>query len=195
MFNPDQLHHIARAASNRQKGAVVLENVEKEEALEIFKLCDTFGIQQVHMIFDKISKYNPAAITDGDGFYNAARWVDAQECGSADKCLSKLKEDDYKIILPIFGKGGTDIYSATLKEEKTAVVIGGAKHGISETAEGFADVKISIKRGGVTEKLSAPLIAGIFLYELTRQRVLYGMDNYLLPIEKEDEIRRRFSKE
>ncbi|MDX1608192.1 MAG: TrmH family RNA methyltransferase [Candidatus Spechtbacterales bacterium] len=192
-YNPDELHHIARAASNRQKGVAVLEDIQKENAYKILQLCDTFGIQKVYFVFEKVEEYDPAKIAPKDDFYNAGRYLDFEIHTSIGDLLDQLKGQEYKIVVPIFGKGGTDIYSSTLKEEKIAVIFGSEERGPSDRALGYADLKISIKRAGVTADLDNCIIAAIFLYELTRQRALYGMDEYLLPTEKEDEIRRRFS--
>jgi len=82
-------------------------------------------------------------------------------------------------ILAIKGKG-IPLYAAHLKGEKyydtydyqgaAAFLIGSEANGLSEETAGLADAYVKIPMGGQLESLNAAMAAGIFMYEVNRQR-------------------------
>ncbi len=73
-----------------------------------------------------------------------------------------------------------NIYNANLSARRIAIVFGNEHRGLSAEALRLADKLITIPQAGWVESLNLSVAAGIFIYEITRQRMALGMDNYIL---------------
>ncbi len=73
-----------------------------------------------------------------------------------------------------------NIYNANLSARRIAIVFGNEHRGLSAEALRLADKLITIPQAGWVESFNLSVAAGIFIYEITRQRMALGMDNYIL---------------
>jgi len=78
------------------------------------------------------------------------------------------------------GKDISDIYQANFSTAKLAIAFGNEHRGLSDQAIATLDHLVTIPQSGLVESFNLSVAAGIFLYEITRQRSLAGMEKYLL---------------
>lgn len=84
------------------------------------------------------------------------------------KTITTIKEKE----IPIYAAHlkGEKYYDAFNYQGAAAFMIGSEGNGLSEETAGRADIYLKIPMGGQLESLNAAMAAGIFMYEVNRQR-------------------------
>lgn len=150
----------------RQDLALVLENLSEEINISaILRTAEAFGIDKVFIIYQqqkkpKISK----GATSG-----AHKWLKINYYQSTQRCFNFLKKQGFKLIGAVVNPEDKVLWEEEFVG-KIAVVVGNEARGLSEKAQAMVDENIYLPMFGLTESLNVSVAAGIFLYELIRQK-------------------------
>ena len=144
---------------------LVLENlVEDQNISAILRTAEAFGAGQVCIIRDGKKPQLSKGVSSG-----ASKWLNIKHYKSTKPCFTALKKQGYKLIGAL-----VDPKSKVLWDKKytgkIAVVVGNEPHGLSEIAQKLVDENIYLPMYGLTESLNVSVAAGIFLYEVIRQK-------------------------
>src|SRR5947207_9386127 len=96
MISEKRLSKLKKVAENRQEGlVVVLEDLHDPHNVQaIVRTCDAFGIQDVYLIFEKETPFNPKRVGKGSSS-TANKWVDFHIFHSTQECFAALKDEGY----------------------------------------------------------------------------------------------------
>jgi tRNA (guanosine-2'-O-)-methyltransferase len=164
---------------------IALEDIfQPHNASAVLRSCDCFGIQNVHIIENKY-KYN----VNPDVALGSPKWLDLFRYDRTEfnttECLTKLKNDGYRIIATTPHKNDCLIDELPL-DNKIALVFGTELNGLTETAIQMADAFVKIPMYGFTESYNISVSAALSLYELTKRLRASVSDWELTPEEKTD---------
>lgn len=170
-MTPERMQKIKQVAGNRQQGlVVVLEDLyDPHNAMAVFRSCDAFGVQDVHLIFDQQLPFDPKAFGKQSSS-SANKWLDFYSYESTEGCLEKLKAEGYVLVGTALNPRSVSIFDADLSDEKLALVIGNEKRGLSDLAIKMADRLVQIPMLGMVQSLNLSVTAAICLFEICRQR-------------------------
>jgi len=186
-----RLKKLRKVVKKRQSGfVVVLEDIhDPHNAAAVLRSCDTFGIQNVYFIFENEKEYNPKKVGKASSS-TANKWLDYKIYKDTKKCLTDLKNSDYKIFGTTLSKDSIKLENANFNTNKIALVFGNEHIGISKQAEKMCDKLVNLQQLGVVQSLNISVAAGIFLYEASRQR----KNKYLLSANKQSKLLKDFIK-
>ena len=137
---------------------VVTEDVfQLHNTSAVMRTCDVFGIQDLHVVEEKVSKRIDKEIAMG-----AQKWVDFKRYSSITDCIQSLKNSGYQIIAT------TPHDNSTLLQEfevakKCAFFFGRESEGLSDIVMNSADGFLKIPMYGFTESLNISVSAAIIL--------------------------------
>lgn len=180
MLTPERKSRFEQVARNRQKGlTVVIEDVfDPYNIGAITRTCDTFGIQQVHVIFETQPEFNPKEV--GKNSSTATnKWIDYRIHHQTESALQSLKDEGWTLAATVIDEDAESIYEADLTDPKLAILFGNEKEGLTPRAIGMADRKVTIPMFGIAQSMNISVSAALFLYEITRQRRALDIDKYL----------------
>lgn len=182
----DRLEKIKKAVSMRQSNLiVVLEGVyDQHNTGAVLRTCDSFGIQNIYIIFDKEKEYNLKRT--GSSSSSANKWVDTKFFKNIESCINSLKKDGYTIISTVLDEKSSNIFEISFVEnEKIAILLGNEHRGLSDKAISLSDKKVFIPMLGMIQSLNISVAAAIFLFEISRQRKEAGINYSLSDLEKD----------
>ena len=181
----DRLRSVAAA---RQAGlTVVLEDIhDPHNAEAIFRSCDAFGVQQVHLVFEREAPFKPRRIGKASSA-SANKWLSFTVHRSTGECLSALRASDYVLAAAAPPPQGGDLAETDLTARRLALMFGNEHRGLSAEALGAADQIMSIAIVGMVRSLNLSVAAAICLHETTRQRAATGRD-YRLSAEEQTRL-------
>ena len=122
--------------------------------------CDVFGIQDLHVIEEKVSKKIDREIAMG-----AQKWVNINRHNSTKECIDNLKENGYQIIATTPHNNSTELKEFDISK-KSAFFFGKEKEGLSDIVLEAADGYLKIPMYGFTESLNISVSAAIILQTL-----------------------------
>ncbi|MBT8295368.1 MAG: RNA methyltransferase [Gramella sp.] len=127
----------------------------------VVRSCDVFGVQNVHVIEERIPRRIDKEIAMG-----AQKWVDINRYTSAKECLKKLRASGYRIVAtsPHDDSQLLDDFDINTP---AALFFGTEKDGLSDEIMKEADATIKIPMVGFTESLNISVSAAIILQSLT----------------------------
>lgn len=127
----------------------------------VVRSCDVFGIQNIHVIEEKIPRRIDKEIAMG-----AQKWVDINRYNSAKDCLKTLKAEGFRIVAtsPHDDSQLLDEFDIS---QPAAIFFGTERDGLSEEILREADTTIKIPMVGFTESLNISVSAAIILQSLT----------------------------
>jgi len=170
MMTKRRLARLTAVARARQQGAVVLEDIhDPHNAEAVFRSCDAFGMPFVPL---RIGKSSSAG---------ANKWLSFEAYDGPEQCIGRLNAEGYQVVATALSETAEPIHAAPLTEPRTALLIGSEQRGLSEQALSLADRKLTIPMRGMVQSLNLSVTAALCLYELTRQRIAAGIEQYLLP--------------
>jgi tRNA (guanosine-2'-O-)-methyltransferase len=123
----------------------------------VMRSCDVFGIQDLHVIEEKISKEIDREIAMG-----AQKWVNIHRHHSTKECIDNLKEKGYQIIATTPHNNSTELKDFDILK-KSAFFFGKEKEGLSDIVLDAADGYLKIPMYGFTESLNISVSAAIIL--------------------------------
>lgn len=121
------------------------------------RTCDVFGIQDLHVVEEKVSKRIDKEIAMG-----AQKWVDFKRYSSIKDCISNLKNSGYQIIATTPHDNSTMLHEFDVSK-KSAFFFGKESDGLSDTVMNAADGFLKIPMYGFTESLNISVSAAIIL--------------------------------
>jgi len=137
---------------------VVTEDVyQMHNTSAVMRSCDVFGIQELHVIEEKISKEIDREIAMG-----AQKWVNIHRHHSTKECIDNLKEKGYQIIATTPHNNSTELKDFDILK-KSAFFFGKEKEGLSDVVLDAADGYLKIPMYGFTESLNISVSAAIIL--------------------------------
>lgn len=165
---------------------IIIEDIyQPHNASAVLRSCDCFGIQDVHIIENK-NKYQ----VNPDVALGSANWLTMYKyrngTDNTTDCISSLKQQGYRIIAA--SPHGNSYNADELDiSNKTAIMFGSEKDGLSAQAFKLADAFFKIPMVGFTESLNISVSAAITLYHLT-QRMRSGSIPWQLNEEEKADI-------
>ena len=187
MVDMDLLTYLETYLTDERKSrfAEVLENrtrfitlavedvFQMHNASAIVRSCDTFGIQDVHLIEGRYGDRLDKNIAMG-----AQKWVDSYSYTNTADCISALRDKKYKIVATTPMESSTALDDFKL-ETKIALFFGTEKEGLSQEVLKQADAAIRIPMYGFSESLNVSVSAAIILQkvmsELRKSDLLWAL--------------------
>ena len=123
----------------------------------VMRSCDVFGVQDLHVIEEKVSKKIDREIAMG-----AQKWVNIHRHHSTKECIDNLKEKGYQIIATTPHNNSTELKDFDILK-KSAFFFGKEKEGLSDIVIDAADGYLKIPMYGFTESLNISVSAAIIL--------------------------------
>lgn len=141
---------------------VAIENIfQPHNASAVLRSCDAFGIQDVHIIENSNAyEINPKVELGTSKWINLYRYNEKEN--NTLTCINSLKEKGYKVIATSPHKDDTTIQELDLGQ-KTALLFGTEKEGLSDIALENADGYVKIPMYGFVESLNISVSAAICL--------------------------------
>ncbi|SRX55220.1 RNA methyltransferase [Aequorivita sp. CIP111184] len=137
---------------------VVTEDVyQLHNTSAVMRTCDVFGIQDLHVVEEKVSKRIDKEIAMG-----AQKWVDFKRYNSIKTCISTLKNSGYQIIATTPHDNSTLLHEFDVTK-KSAFFFGREMDGLSDKVMNEADGFLKIPMYGFTESLNISVSAAIIL--------------------------------
>ncbi|MFA6005731.1 MAG: RNA methyltransferase [Patescibacteria group bacterium] len=198
MVTAQRTDKMKGVVARRQRDiTVVLEDIFDPHNVEaIFRTCDAFGIQHVHIIFDTTEPFKPRKVGKATSS-SANKWIDFTiwsknsklemrnpEQAPIAQCLKKLKKEGYTIVATALTDKAIDLYEFKWPE-KVALLVGNEHGGLSQEALELADYHVLIPMQGMVQSLNVSVSTAIFLSEMYRSR--HGKD-FSLPQKEQKEL-------
>lgn len=153
------------AAERTRHLTVVLENIYQEHnASAVMRSCESFGVQELHVIESKNEYKVQRDIARGAG-----RWIDMYNYSEGKTpiicCLEGLKARGFQLAILTPEADAYTIFNMPL-EKPTALIFGTEWEGISQEAREMADLAVSIPMVGFTESFNVSVSAALALQTL-----------------------------
>ncbi len=164
---------------------VVMEDVfQSHNVSAVLRSCDCFGVQDVHVIENR-NKYsvNPDVSLGSTNWLNVHRYN--KEENNSISCIKELKAKGYKVIATTPHKDDCTIHELNL-DQKTALVFGTEKEGITEDVIKHADGFVKIPMYGFTESFNISVSAALCLHTLVERLHASKINWHLTEAEKQD---------
>ena len=162
---------------------VVTEDVyQLHNTSAVMRSCDVFGIQELHVIEEKLGKKIDREIAMG-----AQKWVNIHRHHSTDVCIDVLKKEGYQIIATSPHNNATELSEFDITK-KSAFFFGKEKDGLSNTVLNNADGFLKIPMYGFTESLNISVSAAIVLQSVVSRLKDSDIDWKLTESEKKELI-------
>ena len=123
----------------------------------VMRTCDVFGIQDLHVVEEKVSKRIDKEIAMG-----AQKWVTFNRYNSIKNCIYNLKDSGYQIIATTPHDNSTMLHEFDISK-KSAFFFGKESEGLSDTVMEAADGFLKIPMYGFTESLNISVSAAIIM--------------------------------
>ena len=162
---------------------VVTEDVyQLHNTSAVMRSCDVFGIQDLHVIEEKLGKKIDREIAMG-----AQKWVNIHRHPSTNECIDILKKEGYQIIATSPHNNSTELSEFDITK-KSAFFFGKEKEGLSNTVLNNADGFLKIPMYGFTESLNISVSAAIILQSVVTRLKDSNIDWKLTESEKKELI-------
>lgn len=162
---------VKQVVAQRQRGiVVVLEDIhDPHNAEAIFRTCDALGVQEVYLIFEKQTPWNPQRVGKQSSS-SANKWLTFHSFRSTEACMTELKKQGYMIVATTLQENAVSLPKASLHQKKLALMVGNEHNGLSTYAHTNADLNVRLPMAGMVESLNVSVATALFLYEIVRQR-------------------------
>lgn len=178
---PERVQRFEEVIQNRTRHlTVVLEDLyQSHNTSAVLRSCDCFGIQDVHIIENSNSyKLNPEIAL------GASKWLNVHQYNEKEhntlNCIKSLKAKGYKIAATSLHTQSIDLRDLDISD-KTALLFGTEKEGLSTIALDEADVHVKIPMYGFTESFNISVSAALCLFYLTEKihtsSILWGLSS------------------
>ena len=127
----------------------------------VLRSCDIFGINKVNIIENKNRYQSNPKVNMG-----SEKWVDIKKFNqlenNTEACINQLKKDGYKIIAAHPHESKKSLHDVNL-DQKTAILFGTEKAGVSDIAMEHVDEFMAIPMYGFTESFNVSVAAALTL--------------------------------
>ena len=185
---------IKRVVQNRQKDLVVVfEDIhDPHNAEAALRSCDAFGVQEAYFIFENQAYFDPTEVGKTTSS-SANKWLDFRVFTSTRECLDHLKQKGFQIVATVLDEQAEDIFNSDLASDQLALMLGNEHAGLSSEALRGADKHVYIPMRGMIQSFNLSVSAGIFLFEITRQRSRSSSD-FSLSSQEQKRLEQEFKK-
>ena len=157
---------------------VAVEDVfQMHNTSAVIRSCESFGIQQAHLIEGKYGQRLDEEIAMG-----AQKWVDVKRYKNSKEAVDALKKKGYKIVATSPHANSSLLQDYKL-DGKVALFFGTENKGLSDYVLENADASLKIPMVGFTESLNISVSAAIILQQLTTKLKSSGLEWKLNPTE------------
>lgn len=145
---------------------VVLEDIyQSQNASAVLRTCESFGIQDVHIIENhNMFKINREVTQGAQKWLTILRYIQPGE-DNTKLCLQQLKTQQYRLIATTPDKKALPISKLNL-EGKMALMFGNEESGLSQVALELADTRVCIPMYGFTQSFNISVSVAIVLSNL-----------------------------
>ncbi|MEL6177569.1 MAG: RNA methyltransferase [Myxococcota bacterium] len=186
MIDPRRIERIEAALEGRTYSlTVVLETLYDEGNMAaIMRTCEGLGIQRVNMLSIGAFK-SERRITQG-----SHKWLDVYQYVDPITCMRDLRAEGYRIVATHL-EASRPIHEIDFTQ-KTAIIFGNEKEGVSSHLLEHVDARMSIPMSGFVQSFNVSVAAGLTLYHaLSERRRALGQVGDLTEEEKQ-RLRARF---
>lgn len=172
---------------NRTRHITVgIENVyQSHNSSAVLRTCDCFGIQDVHIM----ENGNEFSVND-DVALGSAQWLSVHRYNNSTfntpDCYQNLKDQGYKIVATTPHKNGISLEDYPV-EQKTALIFGTERRGLSDYAINNADAWLNIPMYGFAESFNISVSVAICLQHF-RYRMKQENKNFQLSAEDHNQV-------
>ena len=155
---------------------VIAENIHSPSNLGlIMRTCECFGV-------DKLYFSGPYSNVNTDKYRKTARSSGKflqRECKEETaELINELRAQDFEIIAIEICETSKKLANQSFDfKQKTAILIGSERHGVSEESLKLVDQCYHIEQYGKTGSLNVGMALSIALYEITKQKSQSGLAN------------------
>lgn len=152
-------------ARRTRRLTVVLEDLfHSHNSSACIRSCDCFGVQDVHVV-ESTNGFAPsnniaAGSTNWTTVHRHQNWPDAPN-----DWIQHLRDEGYQLVATTLEPSSVPIAELPIAE-KTALLFGNEKVGLSKAALEAADARIRIPMVGFTESFNVSVAVAITLYDL-----------------------------
>ena len=144
---------------------VMLDHLEDPHNFgAIIRTCEALGVSAIIIPNDRSVNINATVVKTSAGAINNIKIIRVPNLSVA---INKLKSKNYWIVGTTMD--GSD-YTTIDYNMKTCLIIGNEGKGMSDTIKKNCDYIVTIPMIGKINSLNASVAAGIFIYEVVRQR-------------------------
>lgn len=187
-LTPRRRWRIENVLSQRTRQVTVaLENLHKpHNASAIIRSCDTFGVQDIHII-DTMKQFAlKRSATSG-----AHQWVTSQFYNEFEEnrpnvatCIDNLHANGYRVVATTLRPDTKPLHEISL-DSKVALLFGTELFGLTDEAHELADEFVQVPMRGFTDSLNISVAAAICCSDLTNRLRTEGRSWQLSAAEKE----------
>lgn len=177
MVDTDLLAHLEGYLTERRKNlfvkvlaertrhfTVAVEDVyQLHNTSAVLRSCDVFGLQDVHVIEERLGKKMDREIAMG-----AQKWVDIHRYNDTKSCIARLRKEGYRIVATTPHTDSQYLHEFDVTQ-KAAFFFGKEREGLSEEVLSEADEFLKIPMVGFTESLNISVSAAITIQHATTQ--------------------------
>lgn len=149
---------------------VVTDNVHKPHNVSaIVRTCDATGVFSLHAAMQADEQFRArSGIAMGSD-----KWVDICVHDRVESALQQLKADHFRVVA-VHNSPRSRNFREVDYCQRTAVLFGAEKFGVSDAGAALADEHVVIPMMGMVESYNVSVAAAIVLLEAQRQRELAG---------------------
>ena len=174
---PQRLERLREVLKNRILSVtLVLENLHKDYNISaILRTCESFGIQNVHVIPQPGEGKVFKTVTQG-----CHKWLTIHRHDDVPTCLKELKGKGFRILAGAFSKSAVTLEKTDFSERVALVFsneLKGANPEVLELVDGFFVIPMS----GFSQSLNVSVAAGIVIHHVLRYKVEAGEELERMP--------------
>lgn len=162
-----RLERIKKVMHERREDVcLVLEDLSESLNISaILRTAEGFGVGLICVVYSG----NKPKISKGASS-GASKWLKIKYYkNSSTRCVIQLKRQGFRVVGALVDPEAKVLWKCEFSG-KIAVVVGNEARGLSDKMMDLVDEKVYVPMYGLTESLNVSVAAGIFLYEVVRQR-------------------------
>ncbi|MCR4328996.1 MAG: RNA methyltransferase [Candidatus Roizmanbacteria bacterium] len=161
---------IKHVASLRRKDLVVvlIDLFDPHNAAAIFRTCESFGVQDVYLVFENEKVFDPKKIGKKSSS-SANKWLDFHAFTNIEECIGKLKTRGFTVVGSVLSEKAEKI-GEYIWPKKTALLLGNEHSGLSIQTIKKCDKHVYIPMCGMIQSLNVSVAAGILIADLCGKR-------------------------
>lgn len=167
LLTDERRQKIDRVVSLRNfDTAVVLEGIyDRGNISAVMRSAEGLGFGNFHVIETQEKFKEANRVTQG-----ADKWVEVQKWKKTTDCVKSLKDQGYKICVTHLDEKSKPLHEVDFSE-KTALVLGNEKDGVTEEMIAAADECIIIPMTGFVQSFNISVAGALSLYHISQDRL------------------------
>jgi tRNA (guanosine-2'-O-)-methyltransferase len=169
VVTPERAARLEKVVAQRTRHVTVaLENIHKpHNASAILRSCDSFGVQDLHII-DTYRQYAISNTTTS----GAHQWVTqhfyhhSNNRQNVANCFASLRESGYRVMAMTLREDAVPVHELPV-EDRVALLFGTELFGLTEEAHALADGWVQVPMLGFTDSLNVSVAAAIAMQNLS----------------------------